>query len=606
MKHCHAMPFGATVLEDGSVRFGLWAPAAHNVDLVLEPDGARLPMAKRGDWFELLTREAGAGSLYRYRIDGENSVPDPASRFNPSDVHGPSEVIDPNTFAWRDDAWKGRPWEEAVLYELHVGAFSHPGTFAGVKERLDHLVELGVTAIELMPVGDFPGARNWGYDDVLPFAPDSTYGRPDELKDLVQAAHNLGLMVFLDLVCNHFGPEGNYLHAYAPQFFSRRDATPWGEAINFTQRPVRDFFLHCALYWLEEYHLDGLRLDAVQTISDESDPDILVEIAEAVQRGPGARRTIHLVLENDGNEVRYLKRNSDGRPLWYAAQWNDDFHHALHLLLTGEREGYYGDYVEDPAWHVGRALTEGFSFQGEPSPYRGGRPRGQPSKMLPLAAFVNFLQTHDQVGNRAFGERIGALAEPRAVRAAAAIMLLSPSPVLLFMGEEFAASEPFLFFCDFSPELAQAVAAGRRSGFARFTRFSDAAIRAQIPDPNDVETFQRSKVDWNGFREPRHREWLKFYRDLIGLRSREIVPRLGMLRTTGFLVRDATGLTARWNFDSGHLTLIANLGPDAIRRPERPPGWLLYETIGLAKEEEHVPGWHVAWFVDDAALTKPT
>jgi maltooligosyltrehalose trehalohydrolase len=605
MKHCHAMPFGAAVLDDGRVRFGLWAPAAHSVEVILEPDGEALAMAERDGWFELVTGEAHAGSRYRYRIDGQRAVPDPASRFNPSDVHGPSEVIDPGAYAWRDGAWSGRPWEEAVLYELHVGAFSPAGTFAAIKARLGELADLGVTAIELMPVGDFPGRRNWGYDGVLPFAPDSCYGRPEELKDLVQAAHGHGLMVLLDWVCNHFGPEGNYLHLYAPQFFSRRDATPWGPAIDFTQRTVRDFFLHSALYWLEEYQFDGLRLDAVHAIVDPSEPDILGELAEAVQRGPGAQRRIHLVLENDRNAAHYLHRGGDGRPRRYTAQWNDDFHHALHVLLTGERDGYYADYADDPARHLGRALTEGFSYQGEPSAYRGGRMRGEPSAMLPPAAFVNFLQTHDQVGNRAFGERLGRLAQAEAVRAAAVILLLAPSPPLLFMGEEFGAPEPFLFFCNFGGELAEAVASGRRQEFAAFGRFSDAASRAQIPDPNAYDTYAQSRLHWHRLAEPQHRDWLAFHRELLALRRREIVPRMARLRGAGFSVAHRTGLRATWACGEGHLSLLANLGEGVIAWPAAPPGRLLYATAGLDRAALrsggplHLAGWQAAWWLDD-------
>lgn len=617
MKHNHAMPFGAAIQDDGRVRFGLWAPAARDVEVILEPDGKALAMAKHEGWFELITGEARAGSRYRYRIDGQSVVPDPASRFNPEDVHGPSEVIDPGAFAWQDvaskdggwpkGAWRGRPWEEAVVYELHVGTFSAAGTFAAIKSRLGELADLGVTAIELMPVSDFPGSRNWGYDGVLPFAPDSSYGRPEELKDLVQAAHRHGLMVLLDWVCNHFGPEGNYLHLYAPQFFSSQVSTPWGPAIDFTQRTVRDFFLHSALYWLEEFQFDGLRLDAVHAIVDPSEPDILTELAAAVQRGPGAQRRVHLVLENDHNAAHYLHRDSDGRPRGYTAQWNDDFHHALHILLSGERDGYYADYADRPAWHLGRSLTEGFSYQGEVSAYRGGQSRGEPSAMLPPAAFVNFLQTHDQVGNRAFGERIVSLAGAEAVRAAAAIMLLAPSPPLLFMGEEFAAPEPFLFFCDFGADLADAVASGRREEFAAFARFSDPALRAQIPDPNAYETFAQSRLDWQCLAQPQHRDRLAFYRALLALRHREIVPRVPHLRGAGFSVADETGLGASWAWREGRLSLVANLGEREIAWPGAPPGRLLYATDGVdhagVREGDplSLPAWQVAWFLDDRA-----
>ncbi|HKS72878.1 MAG TPA: malto-oligosyltrehalose trehalohydrolase, partial [Terriglobales bacterium] len=401
MKRSYSMPFGAEVVDDQTVRFRLWAPKARRVDLV---HGSRdvIPMNFVGDgWFELL-QKSGPGSLYRFQIDGGARVPDPASRFQPRDVHGPSEVIDASAFDWKDGNWLGRPWQEAVLYELHVGTFSEQGTFAGVEERLAYLADLGVTAIELMPLSDFPGTRNWGYDGVLPFAPDSQYGRPEELKHLIQSAHAKGLMMFLDVVYNHFGPEGNYLHEYAPQFFSDRHQTPWGRALNFDglgSREVRDFFIHNALYWLTEYHFDGLRLDAVNTIADDSSPDILTELAEAVRSKIGVQRQIHLVLENDDNRSRYLKRESDGRPGLYNAQWNDDIHHALHVAITGEHDGYYVDYSDCPVQHVERCLKEGFDYQGQPSNFRGGKSRGDPSAELPPSAFVSFLQNHDQVGN---------------------------------------------------------------------------------------------------------------------------------------------------------------------------------------------------------------
>ncbi len=557
MKRRHAMPFGAEIQSDGRVRFRLWAPRLREVELCLcgGADEARLRMAVEDDgWFGMVTGFAAAGTLYAYRIDGGQHVPDPASRYQPDDVHGPSQVVDPERFDWQDGHWRGRPWEEAVIYEMHTGAGSEQGDFNGVAARLDYLVDLGVTVLELMPLADFPGRRNWGYDGVLPFAPDSSYGRPEELKALVQAAHARGLMVLLDVVYNHFGPDGNYLHLYAPAFFSTRHATPWGAGINFdgeASHTVREFFIHNALYWLEEYHLDGLRLDAVHAIADEASPDILIELAERVHEGPGRERTIHLVLENDNNASRYLERRTDGRPRWYQAQWDDDVHHALHVLLTGESDGYYQDYVDRPAWYAGRALTEGFAYQGEPSRYRDGRRRGEPSAGLPPTAFVSFFQNHDQVGNRAFGERIDALAPPEAVRAAAVVRLLSPAPPLLFMGEEFAAATPFLYFCDFAGELAQAVSDGRRAEFARFERLGDRHSRRRLPDPNDPETFACSKLDWDSRRCGEHALRLALYRELLRLRREKVVPRLrgvagrkeegGTRRNSGYsATRDST------------------------------------------------------------------
>lgn len=570
MKHRHAMPFGCIGLDGGGVVFRLWAPAAAGVELCLQEGTSerRLMMNSIGQgWHVLDEASAGPGSRYSFRIDGGRKVPDPASRFNPDDVHGPSEVVEPLDFAWQDHAWHGRPWEEAVIYELHVGAFTPAGTFRAACERLDYLVELGITAVELMPVADFPGRRNWGYDGVLPFAPDATYGRPDDLKAFVQAAHARGLMVLLDVVYNHFGPDGNYLHLYAPDFFTERHRTPWGAAINFdgeNSRVVRDFFIHNALYWLEEYRFDGLRLDAVHAILDDSAPHILEELAEAVHAGPGKERRIHLVLENDANQARYLARRGEGAR-WYAAQWNDDLHHASHVLLTGEADGYYADYADDPARHLARCLAEGFAWQGEPSSYRQGKKRGEPSGGLPPEAFVSFLQNHDQVGNRAFGERLAGLCDPGRLRAAVAAMLLSPQPPLLFMGEEFAAATPFLYFCDFAGELGEAVREGRRREFARFARFSDAATRAAILDPNATATFLASKLDWSCLEHAPHQGWHAFYQELLALRARHLAPRLSGTRALGSLILAPGSVRAAWRLgDASTLTLFTNLGAETL------------------------------------------
>ena len=513
------MPFGAQIDGD-TTRFRLWAPAAHSVDIELGPaaGGRRIRLQRDDDgWYEARLDGVGASVQYRYLIDDMLRVPDPASRYNPQGVHGASEVIDPLAFDWRDADWHGRRWEEAVIYELHVGAFSPAGDFDGVRRRLDYLADLGVTAIELMPVAAFPGRRGWGYDGVLPFAPAAAYGRPEELKTLVQEAHARGLMALLDVVYNHFGPDGNYLHTYAPDFFNPHHQTPWGAAINFDapgSEVVRAFFIHNALYWLQEFHLDGLRLDAIHAICDDSRPDIVEALCAAVQAGPGCERKVHLILENDRNQARYLARDTGGRATCASAQWNDDFHHAIHVLTTGERDGYYADFATAPAAQLGRCLSEGFAFQGDPSPFRKGAVRGEPSRHLPPAAFVDALQTHDQIGNRAFGERLCQLATAPALEAATAVLLLAPPPPMLFMGEEFAAAQPFLFFCDFGPNLAQAVIDGRRLEFARFDRFADPATRVRIPDPNAEVTFTASVLDWSALERAPHDRWLALYRRL--------------------------------------------------------------------------------------------
>ena len=605
----HLMPFGAEVLTAGGVRFRLWAPAAHAVTLCLESgrESRTLPMEAQPDgWFGLTAGVARAGTRYRFRIDGGLEVPDPASRYQPQDAHGPSEVIDPLAFEWSDGGWCGRPWQQAVLYELHVGAFSRQGGFAGVQNRLDRLADLGVTAIELMPVADFPGARNWGYDGVLPFAPDSSYGHPSELKALVQAAHARALMVFMDVVYNHFGPDGNYLSCYAPAFLDPLHGTPWGAAINFggaDSSAVRQFFIHNALYWIEEFHLDGLRIDAAHAIHDDSRPDILEELAHRVATGPGASRHVHLVLENDRNDAHYLARDAGRGVSGYSAQWNDDIHHALHVLVTGERSGYYEDYADAPLWHLGRCLTQGFSYQGEPSRYRGGAPRGESSGRVPLTAFISALQTHDQIGNRAFGERITELAPEAAVRAATAVLLLAPSPPLLFMGQEWAAAQPFPFFCDFPADLASAVTRGRREEFARFPEFRDPQARARIPDPNDSRTFEHAKLDWNAAAAGSGRRWWRWHQALLALRQREIVPRIaGVHGGSGeFRISGEGVLSVHWRLaDGSALALVANLAGGAALAPGWPAGPVIFSTGGAERGADALPPWSVIWFLEPA------
>jgi maltooligosyltrehalose trehalohydrolase len=601
----HSMPFGADVLPNGGVRFRLWAPGAKRVTLCLENgSGADYPLLPlENGWFEKIVPEASAGSLYRFQIEDKTEVPDPASRFQPQDVQGPSEVVDPTAFQWTDENWRGRPWEEAVFYELHVGTFTPEGTFRGVEQKLDYLRDLGVTAVELMPLADFSGARNWGYDGVLPFAPDSAYGRPEDLKQLVQSAHAKGLMIFLDVVYNHFGPEGNYLHLYAPQFFTKRHSTPWGEAINFDgpdSRVVRDFFIHNALYWLEEYRFDGLRLDAVHAIVDNSDPNILTELAQTVRERFGAERFVHLVVENVNNTPRYLARDQGGAVRLYDAQWNDDIHHCVHVLLTGESDGYYSDYAPNPMRHVCRCLTEGFAYQGDYSEFHG-ETRGEPSSHLAPSAFISFLQNHDQIGNRAFGERISQLTDPRALKAAMEILLLAPAPPLLFMGEEFGAATPFLFFCDFHGDLAAAVTNGRRSEFARFAQFSSPEVRESIPDPNDESTYLTSKLDWGTVGDKVHADWLNFYRELLATRKEKIVPHLGAACASRC---DASQggerkLSANWIFeDRARLELRANLGNETVPMQEEHRGVPFYASTpeaATAFNRGSLPAWSVVW-----------
>jgi malto-oligosyltrehalose trehalohydrolase len=461
--------------------------------------------------------------------------------------------------------------------------------------------------LELMPVADFAGRRNWGYDGVFLFAPDSTYGRPEDLKELVQSAHERGMMVLLDVVYNHFGPSGNRLKSYAPQFFTQRHCTPWGEAINFDgpeSRPVRDFFIHNALYWLTEYHFDGLRLDAVQEIIDDSTPHILTELADAVRSSIGPGRHVHLILENDRNQAHYLQRAKRCQPRTYTAQWDDDIHHAIHVLTTGEREGYYSDYADRPLDQLGRCLVSGFAYQGEPSTFRKGSLRGESTAGLPLTAFVSFLQNHDQIGNRAFGDRIAAIANPQVVRTAVAAILLAPCTPLLFMGEEFGAETPFLFFCDFDGPLAAAVTAGRRNGFAHFAAFDDAPNRERIPDPNSVETFEASKLNWSVIEQPKHQDWLGFYRRLLNLRRRYVVPRLstGCHIQADYETHGDHGLTARWKFsDQSKVTMLANFGAETLSDLRVPAAEIIYASERLNREvlnKGTLAGWSAVWFLE--------
>jgi maltooligosyltrehalose trehalohydrolase len=603
MKRVHEMPFGARLNAEGSALFRLWAPAARRVDLVRVGgrEAGDHPMQRLADdWFELVSKRADANARYAFRIDGGLVVPDPASRFNPDDVHGASALTDPLAFDWPDDGWRGRPWHEAVVYELHVGCFTPEGRFTSTIARLDDLVALGVTAIELMPVADFAGQRGWGYDGVLPFAPEASYGTPNELKRLVAAAHARGLMVLLDVVYNHFGPDGNYLHAYAPAFFDPERPTPWGAAVNFDaahSRTVRDFFIHNALYWIEEFHLDGLRIDAVHAMHDRSTPHFVDELAQAVRAGPGRERHVHIVLENDANDAAHLARNAAGQPLLASAQWNDDVHHALHVVVTGEADGYYLDFAAEPLRQFGRALAEGFAYQGDPSAYRQGESRGTPSSHLPPLAFVNSMQTHDQVGNRAFGERIAMLAAAAghedALRALAACVLLAPAPPMLFMGEEWAACTPFLYFCDFEGELATAVTRGRRAEFSRFARFADPAVRDSIPDPNALSSFAASKLDWSERAREPHAAWLAWYSDLLRRRHASLVPWLAGARSGAWTLPAPGTLRISWPLAAGrrwHLLAQLCASPGPAELVHGLPGTVVYCSHSVAPT---LPAWSV-------------
>ncbi|MEP7312682.1 MAG: malto-oligosyltrehalose trehalohydrolase [Pseudomonadota bacterium] len=604
----YPLPFGVEFVEAGA-RFRLWAPAARRVDLVLaDGDAADVAMTALADgWFEVTTARARAGTRYRYRIDGALEVPDPAARAHDEESRS-SVVVDPRSYHWQCNDWHARPWSEVVIYELHVGTFTPEGTYAGVQSRLDYLVDLGVTAIELMPLAEFPGQRGWGYDGVLPYAPDGAYGTPANLKSLIDAAHARGIAVLVDVVYNHFGPEGNYLHAYAPQFFTDRHQTPWGAAINFDgqhSRIVRDYFIHNALYWLKEYRFDGLRVDAVHAMKDDSPLHFIQELIQRVRAAAGDSSDCYIVLENHRNSSRLL--GAPGAATTADAQWNDDFHHCLHVLLTGETDGYYIDYARNPHAQLGRVLAEGFCYQGDESEYEQGRRRGEPSATLPPSAFMNFLQTHDQVGNRAQGERLAQLASSdEALTAAVVILLLAPQPPMLFMGEEWAASQPFTYFCDFEPDLMSKVRDGRRREFASFARFSAAVADGadKLPDPGAVQTFLDAQLDWNCLDEPRHARWLALHRRLLKIRRERVAPLLDRIRSGHCLSAGPDGfIQVHWGLrGGGRLHLLANLAPRPLEIT-LPAGEVLMSTqadIEAGHGVDALEAWSVTWLLEPA------
>jgi maltooligosyltrehalose trehalohydrolase len=543
--------WGPVQADDGRWRFRLWAPGVESLTLRL--GDRELPMQAGADgWFSIVT-EAEAGDRYAFVLPDGLVVADPASRQQAEDVHGPSVLTPPAAPAF----WPGRPWEEAVIYELHLGTFTDEGTCRAAIAELPALAELGFTAIEIMPLAQFGGDRGWGYDGVLPYAPHPAYGTPDDLRALVAAAHDAGLMVLLDVVYNHFGPDGNYLHAYAPDFFDADRHTPWGAGIDYTKAPVRRFFIDNALYWLREFGFDGLRLDAIDHIRDASSPELLEELAREV-RAALPDRQVHLTTEDNRNITRLHERADDGSVPLYSGEWNDDFHNAAHVAATGETEGYYEAYAADPWHHFGTALADGYSIRGENG-------RGEPSGHLPPAAFVDFLQNHDQVGNRALGERLTELADPAMLEALTAILLLSPHIPLMFMGDEYAETRPFLFFAGFEGDLARAVTEGRRKEFVGFTAFGGETV----PDPIARSTFEASRLDRSRKETPEGRAALDRTRRLLALRAQHIVPRLAGATHGGELLMAEDGaLAVDWVLDGAVLSLRANLkGGDATLPP---------------------------------------
>lgn len=599
----HKMRFGAE-LRHNSTRFKIWAPKCKTMRLKIKGRRALLDMEARDDgWHKIEVEGLQAGAQYKYVLPDDTEIPDPTSRYQPDDIHGFSEVIDPRHFEWTDIDWNGRPWEEAIIYELHFGTFTPEGTYRAAIEKLDHLVRLGITTIQVMPICQFYGRFNWGYDGAMLFAPDSSYGRPEDLKAFIDAAHDRSLMVFLDVVYNHFGPHGNYLPAVAP-IFTDRHKSPWGAGINYDDEGadvIRELVVESAIYWITEFHFDGLRFDAVHAIEDNSTTHIL-ELLGARLRAAGPHRYVHLVLENSKNQERWLRRNSGKQPVHYTAQWNDDVHHLLHAAATGENTGYYADFdnLEDRCERLGRALAEGFAYQGELRPHHGDRV-GEPSVGLPATAFVAYIQNHDQIGNRIFGDRMTKLAHANALKALSAVYLLLPQIPMLFMGEEWASRSPFPFFADVPPDLRELVLEGRQEELKGTPEHEDPSKPnvEETVDPTLVSTFKSAKLNWEDLEVDEHAGWLLHYRQLIDIRKKEIVPRLFGLEgfAAHYQVLGPKAVLISWRMGDGTtLRLYANLDnatqqgvPSVIGRRIHLEGF---------SEEGMLGPWSVLWTVE--------
>jgi len=565
--------WGAESRPDKQTRFRLWAPSVESLDLELQGGDPQPMQAQADGWWELVT-SAPPGTRYRFVLPNGLNVPDPVSREQDGGVHGWSVVVGPDLYKWQNLGWRGRPWNEAVIYEAHAGLF---GGFDGLREHLPELRDLGITMIEVMPVAEFPGARNWGYDGTLPYAPDRCYGTSDDLKRLIDEAHGLGLGMVLDVVYNHFGPDGSYLSTYCQPFFTEDMHTPWGAAIDFRKGEVMDYYVGNALYWLNEFRFDGLRFDALHAIMPQ---EALVPLERGIRGGVEPGREIALIMEHEDNAAHFL-RPGPGQP-GYDAMWADDFHHCMHVLLTGETASYYVDY-DHSTERLARALTEGFVYQGEIS-HRRGRPRGEPSKDLPTTCFVMHLQNHDQVGNRARGERLPALTSKEKLRAATALLLLSPFIPLVFMGDEWATESPFLFFVDHHQELADLVRKGRAKEFGIGVAENPAEAGEQdaIPDPNAPETFEASHV------KPTDPAMRDLYQHLLNLRRDHIVPGIPETRPLNCKVLAEGAVAARWRLGNGaELTILMNLGENEVAA-RMPPGDVLHESApGAADSLRH-------------------
>jgi maltooligosyltrehalose trehalohydrolase len=575
--------WGAELLEGAGVRFRLWAPGENAISL--RHRGRDTPMAAIGSgWFELTVVGAVAGDEYLFVLPDGKAVPDPASRAEAGDVHGPSLIVDP-AYRWQNSGWRGRAWEEAVISEIHIGTFTPEGTFRAAVDKLKDLAETGITTVEVMPVSHFAGNRGWGYDGVLHYAPHSAYGTSADFKAFIDTAHSLGMMVLLDVVYNHFGPEGNYLHGYAPDFFRDDLHTPWGAAIDFTREPVRRYFIENALYWIGEFQLDGLRFDAVEQIHDGSENHVLAAIAAEVAAAFSDRQ-VHLVVEDQRNLVELLERDDDGFPRTYKAEWNDDFHHVAHIIATGETIGHYKPFAAQ-LWHKLRlALQHGFIYPDRTDPPELS---GDERRYLPPTAFIDFLQNHDQIGNRAFGERLISLADPDLLDALTAIMLLSPHIPFLFMGEEYGERRPFYFFTDYTGELAKIVREGRAAEAEGFGGLKAGKTISDLPDPNALSTFEQSKLDWQFRDSEEGRKSQGLVAGLLKLRKTYIVPLLkqNWRIESGALETPEEGIAVWWKFADLTLALRANLSGRPLTLPSM-TGTVIYERYGRGEKPEGV------------------
>jgi maltooligosyltrehalose trehalohydrolase len=559
-RHRRRLPIGAEVTDASGVSFRVWAPRARDLKVVLSDGGTTPLVADSLGYFSGIVPSAHAGSRYRFRLDGDREYPDPASRFQPEGPHGPSEVVDPAQYRWSDTGWRGVSLRGQVIYELHIGTFTRQGTWASAEEELPALAELGVTVIEVMPVNEFAGCRGWGYDGVDLFAPTRVYGTPDEMRHFVDRAHQLGIGVILDVVYNHLGPDGNYLAAFSKSYFTDRHTTDWGEAINYDgpdSGPVREFFISNAAYWIEEYHLDGLRFDATQNIYDSSSDHILTAIVRETRSVAKDRRLI-LVAENETQDVRLIQSPEKGG-YGLDGVWNDDFHHSARVALTRHSEAYYSDFNGAPSELIA-TCKHGYLYQGQRSTHQNKR-RGTRSFGLPAERFITFLENHDQVSNAGYGERLRFLTSPGRLRAMTAFQLLAPGTPMLFQGQEFASSSSFVFFADHGPVLAKLVSQGRKQFLAQFASLRSPEAQARIPEPADEQTFASCKLDLS--ERERNADWYALHRDLLKLRREDPVFRLqGSGGIDGAILSNDAFVLRHFGEADTDRVLIINLGSD--------------------------------------------